>query len=239
MSLFSLNLSLVCLTGFLGQPQDWQHLSNKELGVKKVYSFVPKNFDSFDSFSDNFRNTVKTIAPPRILLGYSLGGRLALHLLLDNPLLWSGAIFISTHPGLQSEDEKITRKQTDAKWAEKFLVEPWEALMEQWESQALFHSSRYILKRSEADFDRFNLAACLKNFSLGLQQDFRAQLSSISLPILWMTGEFDPKFDALTKKLLFLNPNSRAMTIPNSGHRIPWEQPEIFQKAIYSFLNLH
>ena len=70
----------------------------------------------------------------RFLLGYSLGGRLAFHALLQQPELWQGAIIVSADPGLDSDcdgrrpvvDHRKSCLARDQQWSHKFLHEPWE-----------------------------------------------------------------------------------------------------------------
>ena len=65
---------------------------------------------------------------PHLLAGYSLGGRLALHVLLDRPALWSQVLLLSTHPGLTTEAERPPRLAHDLAWQERCL---WSVLSRQ------------------------------------------------------------------------------------------------------------
>jgi len=221
-------LPLVAVTGFLGKSADFASLK----------TFHPLELSAPNQGFYAYASELSRRVPQgSALLGYSLGGRLALHTLLANPTHYSAAIIVSAHPGLTTKQEREIRLQSDAVWAEAFLKEPWDDLMQKWESQEVFRSSRFILKRAEADFDRRALADCLFHYSLGKQEDLRSQLACLNMPILWMVGEKDEKFRAVSQPLKFSHPDSKVLIVADAGHRIPWEQAEQFQKAVYSFLS--
>src|SRR5690606_6539540 len=95
----------------------------------------------------------------RILVGYSLGGRIALHALRDSPDLWQAAVIISAHPGLVLEEDRVVRKKADQEWAKRFMHEDWDLLMKSWNSQPVFKNGSQPLLRHERDFDRKKLAS--------------------------------------------------------------------------------
>lgn len=229
--------TLIAAAGFLGKDEDWSGFFSERSEILTCHplSFPPSL--GFEGFAKKFNQLVEqTTKPPRLLLGYSLGGRQLLQALLANPALYSSAVFISTHFGLSDEKERAARLEKDLLWANKFLKLPWEALMEEWESQPVFDTSRYLLKRQEKDYERQALSDCLQHYSLGKQPYLKDSVEALSLPILWMTGERDEKFTALGRELKFKNPKSQVMTLPLSGHRAPWETPQPFKQAVYNFL---
>lgn len=205
--------SLHCLHGFLGLPSDWA------------------SFNLPDAYFPNLYSSQDISDKSGILLGYSLGGRIALHTLFQAPASWKGAIFISTHPGLQTIEEKEHRLQQDKAWAHRFRVEPWDPLMKEWDSQSVFQQSAPLM-RKESDFDREKLAFMLERWSLGHQEDFRPYIEKLNIPVLWIAGEHDTKFNSLIPNNLGKHPLSKSLIIPGAGHRVPWDQPALFQQAV-------
>jgi len=172
----------------------------------------------------------------KVLLGYSLGGRLALHALLDQPNLWDAAIIISANPGLENEEDRRLRCLHDAEWAGRFLSkEPWNTLMHDWNSQNVFSTSSSF-DRSEADFSRKMLADVLTGWSLGKQDDLKSSIQRITTPILWIAGEDDQKFSTIARSLTLFHPCSRVWIASNTGHRVPWQKAKIFQQHMEIFL---
>jgi 2-succinyl-6-hydroxy-2,4-cyclohexadiene-1-carboxylate synthase len=201
----------VALHSFLGSSDDWCHLTGDILS--------PVIFDpelGLKGWAKRFNQTRQSSGT---LIGYSMGGRLALHVLIDNPNLWERAVIISTHPGLKDEQEKEERLRSDREWAGRFETEPWDALMKAWNSQPVFLGSKQPL-REEKDYDRKRLAGMLRSFSLGLQDDFREEIARLPMPILWVVGERDLKFRMLASELKFQNPLSRVMVAVGAGHRV-------------------
>jgi 2-succinyl-6-hydroxy-2,4-cyclohexadiene-1-carboxylate synthase len=171
-----------------------------------------------------------------ILVGYSLGGRLALHALLQAPQKWRAAVLISTHPGLSSESERERRRAHDAQWAERFDGAPWETVIAQWNAQPVFAADRAVPPREENRFDRGKLALALRQWSLGSQTDLSDRLGELKLPVLWIAGELDSKFADLARRSAALCPQGRFSLIPGAGHRVLFDQPEGLAEAIQTFL---
>ena len=147
-----------------------------------------------------------------------MGGRLALHALLQNPNIWDSAILVSTHPGLISENERENRYQQDLKWAEKMRNDPWDTLLDDWNRQSALSTSVPIA-RHESEFDRLQLAKAMEIWSLGNQEDLRAMIAELEIPIRWVVGERDMKFCQLAKELCFKNIESKVVVVPKAGHR--------------------
>src|ERR1700722_16825830 len=100
-------MCLYALHGFLGLPSDWTHLF-KQMSTPLIDEIHAVDLFVEDPVALNVwgRNLkVPSTSGPRILLGYSLGGRLAMHALLGQTSKWDAAVMISAHPGLSSDEE--------------------------------------------------------------------------------------------------------------------------------------
>lgn len=152
---------------------------------------------------------------------------------MENPNLWHGAVFISTHPGyLKEEDEKRReRRESDAMWAYKFTHLPWDEVMREWNEQSIFSTSVSV-KREEKDYSRFELGSNLRNFSLADQDDQVELLALLDLPIFWLVGERDEKFIEASKRVRLKHEKSQIAWIPNAGHRLLWDAPQEVDKFL-------
>lgn len=166
----------------------------------------------------------------RILMGYSQGGRLGLHALLDNPVLWDGAVFISTHLGLKTVLERTKRLDVDASWAIHFEKESWEFLISAWNSREVFAKRLPPFRRQEPHYSREHLANMLRYWSLGHQEDLSTQIAQWPMPILWIVGEEDFAYKQLALSISLRHPKSQVWVVPNAGHRVPWDWPDFSQK---------
>ena len=231
-------MNLYALHGFLGTPQDWGILSSRNCFRDKVeaVNLLAYPIDSLESWAEHFTADVRkqSAETSNVLLGYSLGGRLALHCLLQDPSLWKAAIIVSAHCGLDSEEKKRERCLHDEKWACLFETLAWDELMQRWNAQEIFKSS--TLNREEEQFSRADLAKILRSLSLGKQQDLLPLIQSLSLPLLWITGENDTRFSQLAKTVHLKDPLSKMCAVPGAAHRVPWEQTESFIRIVERFL---
>ena len=239
-------MNLHFIHGFLGLPDDWQQFEDKFLPNSCIFhsidNFLPnlqyqdnyfkiwaKNFNAFIFEGDNFKNK------KNILIGYSLGGRLALHSLLEKNY-WDGIVIISANPGLTNEEENRLRIRNDENWASKFLNEPWDSVISAWNSQGVFSGQKNSLNRQEDKYNKNNLARMLTEFSLGRQENLRTLISSINIPAIWIAGEQDSKFASIASEIPSLNKNIKSVIVEQAGHRVPWENPEIFISICKNFI---
>ncbi len=216
------------LHGFLGQPSDWGMFDFVDCALEIVHS----ELDFFSWCQLYIHSRVSFTSNKNILLGYSLGGRLAMHLLLSAPTLWDAAIFVSAHPGLKYEPDRAARFLNDQRWAKRFLEDPWDELMCAWNENSVFCGFPE-LPRSEKNYDRKILAQQLTQWSLGNQEFLLDRLQQLSTPILYVAGENDTAYLKIAEKFRAF---SKVSIISDSAHRVPWDQPEKFTTQINQFL---
>ncbi len=161
-----------------------------------------------------------------VLLGYSMGGRLALDLLQRKR--FDKAIIISA--GLNAPDE--ARRQRDEEWARRFESEEWSSLMRAWSAQPVFGG--HVVARREEDFDRAELARQLREYSPAVLPPPRLEL--IETPVLWVAGERDAKYVDIAQRAVARLPDGDLWICPDAGHRVPWEQPQALVARIRDFI---
>lgn len=230
-------INVYCLHGLLGLPNDWEFLNSHFKGIHFHFVDIYKNFDpskGIKEFSQAFNSSVK-VGDTNLLIGYSMGGRLGLNALIDQPDLWSKAVFISTHPGLEREEARSSRILQDGIWAMRFLTEKWETLIEKWNQQSVFAYS-VQMEKNEMLFNRDLLADALTHWGLGQQENLRRHLKLLSLPVYWISGANDQKFCQLGKSLHFQHPDSKVLEIEQAGHRVPWDNQQAFVNIVKRFL---
>jgi len=171
-----------------------------------------------------------------MLLGYSLGGRLALHALLARPPQWRAAIVVSAHLGLSDPGARHERRASDAAWAERFRMDDWPTLLDAWNAREVFGNRAQALARPEAAYDRESLAHGLEGWSLGNQRDLRADLARLPMPMLWIAGADDDRYVAQGEQAAAHGPTVRLAVAPGAGHRVPWEAPKWFADTVVEFV---
>ncbi|RDB37215.1 MAG: hypothetical protein DCC88_00865 [Spirobacillus cienkowskii] len=236
------------LHGFLGLASDWHCFAKdfKEHDCKfhNIYDYLGKHENNqkkrcFYSWANNFNATVlhkNDTNQKNILIGYSLGGRLALHALIESKK-WDAAIIISANPGLLNNSDKQARILNDKLWSHRFLTEKWEFVLHLWNSQDIFLNSKINFNRAENNFNKIEIANILNKFSLGKQENLREKIKNLDIPILWLAGENDIKFIKILYEMKDINKKIEAKTILDSGHRSPWENQAEFVKISLNFIN--
>ena len=174
----------------------------------------------------------------RALLGYSMGGRLALHALLGKEHPWQAAVIVSAHPGLESQAERESRRASDAAWASKALMGNWQEFLKEWNAQPLLADA--AIRDSQATgslvMRRREIARSFVDWSLGAQEPLWDRLQEISIPVLWVAGENDTKFRALAERAVAEIPRATLAIAPGAGHRVPWEAEEWLADKVAHFL---
>lgn len=255
-------MTLHCMHGFLGAPRDWNDfaLSMTQVlpdlaapgAVIKADLFGADWLPEAQSLADwadaYCRRLVQAEAQSlpgsqglprtgRYLLGYSLGGRLALHMAVQRPSLWDGVIIVGANPGLDTEDARRQRRLHDEQWAQRFEMQPWDALLAAWDAQPVFAGKPALMPlRREADFSRARLAETLRRWSLGAQQPLWSALECFSRPLLWVAGAEDQGQGAICRRLQAAVPGLPLWVAGGAGHRVPWEQPQAFAARVGAFI---
>ena len=227
------------LHGFLGQSEDWfaceRHLDTR-WNTPALFSKAAPPIANFSTYLDQMisaANLSVTMPAKKIFVGYSMGGRLGLHLLQDHADKFDHFVFVSTHAGLQDENEKRLRLTQDEEWSKKILHQPWEKFIGEWNAQPVFKTKGLEPARFEKDFDVNKLSTAMKIWSLGFQNNLRPMIEKYQNKITWVVGSEDEKFiklsDDLLQKKILLN-----VSRIHAGHRILFENPkalcELLQK---------
>ena len=248
--------SILALPGALSGPQPLEAVGpdfatrGLAWSVRDILADIDDGCDGFDAMTARLVHATRGREKP-ILLGYSLGARLALHALCTAPGNWAGAIIVSGHPGLTSAPDRAARLAEDCQWAERVRDMPWESVLAAWEDRPVFAHGcpparwREDLRRAwQADRHalatrREAIARSLVVWSLGAQPDFRAMLTSCALPVLWLTGSGDVKFSGLGQEIAATTPGISHHMLPACGHRLPWEAPAATATAVAGWIAWH
>ncbi len=235
-------MTTFALHGNLGTTVDWQRYDffHGKSEALDLWAEADRGL-GLEAWAQNFCTRVRDEqvgdAKPW-LAGYSLGGRLAMHAIVEAPEMWSGAVIISAHPGLADEAERELRRQRDVEWAEKARGESWLDFLDEWNAQPVLdgepeadflEQQRHLAGRSECVARGFEL------WSLGSQRDLSDRLAACLFPVLWLTGSRDTTFTDLGAEMSDLLPNSEHRVLDGCGHRILQEAPQLAADAIRDF----
>lgn len=178
----------------------------------------------FPRFADRLVDEYAYDGRRPVLMGYSMGGRLAMNTLSLYPENWSGAILLSAHTGLVDSTEKESRLAADREWARRVREEPWADVLRAWNQQTVFADSPSLAGVERLESRREQIAAAFDNWSLGRQVDLKASLGRFTAPVLWITGEKDEKFTRLGREMTNVFRDCQHIAVPGCGHRVVTEE---------------
>ena len=221
---------VVFLHGLLGSQEDWQGvltlLQNfpqfRPLTIDLPFHGKSKNIacQDFADLRAQLHQTLMTLLgdTPFFLVGYSLGGRVALDYTfhVKNPHLL-GTILEGTNIGLKAEAERKARWQNDRYWANRFRTEPITQVLSDWYQQPVFAHldacKRSILIKKRQNNSGENIAQMLESTSLAKQQDYSDLLNTREKNITFFIGEKDQKFRQIALENQLVH-----RLIRNAGH---------------------
>lgn len=174
------------------------------------------------------------------LIGYSMGGRLALYLALQFPDRFLKTVLESASPGLKTEAERLARKQHDARLADR-LESNFPAFLADWYEQPLFRSLKQHPNFEQVIQQRLKnrpseLARSLRHLGTGEQPSLWNRLKVHQNPLLLLVGERDRKFASINQEMANDCKVAQLKIIPNAGHNIHVEDPQIFARFVHEFL---
>ncbi len=177
------------------------------------------------------------------LIGYSMGGRLALYIACRHPEKISRLILESASPGLKTAEERAARRTSDYALVNRIQQDGVEKFVDFWESIPLWESQKQLsaearqnLRQIRLDNNPAGLANSLRGMGTGQQPSLWSDLSQLTMPTLLITGEHDHKFCAIAADMQSHIPQVDHQTVKNAGHTVHLEQPSSWLALVGAFL---
>ncbi len=262
---FSLNVevrgqgpALVLLHGFTGAASGWG-----EFGRLLVHDFTtvaldivghgdsdaPAGIDHYrmEQAAHDLAAAAALAGFPRATwLGYSMGGRTALHVAAAHPEAVERLVVIGGSPGLATDAERQARIAADEELADRIEREGVPAFVDDWENLPLFASQRRMPREVQDDVragrlrcNPMGLANSLRGMGTGAQPPLFDRLASFSFPTLLLAGAEDAKFSAIAREMAADIPDAETHIIPDAGHAAQLEQPEQCAALVRAFIHHH
>jgi 2-succinyl-6-hydroxy-2,4-cyclohexadiene-1-carboxylate synthase len=245
---------LLLLHGFSGSSANWQPHVEEFAAHFRVVTVDLLGHGQTDSPADAERYAIEHAAadlmaildaldlPSAHLLGYSMGGRLALYTSLAYPARFSRLILESASPGLKTAAERQQRIEADEALARRIEGQGIPAFADYWTNLPLFATQppdvRIRLHEQRLHNTASGLANSLRGMGTGAQPSLWERLPELTLPTLLLCGALDAKFAAINAEMHALIPGSTLAVIPDAGHTIHAEQPDCFRTKVLCFLQM-
>lgn len=180
---------------------------------------------------------------PYDLIGYSMGGRIALHQALRAPDRVRRLVLESASPGLETEAERSARRRADSQLAASLEAEGVERFVDRWEALPLFASQARLAadirdahRARRLANDPRSLAAALRGLGTGSLPSLWERLDEVRMPVLLIAGALDQKFVAIGRRMERVMPDARLAIVPDAGHTVHLERPGRWLERVGGFL---
>lgn len=176
---------------------------------------------------------------PAVVVGYSMGGRMALHTALAHPERVGRLVLISATAGIDDEAERDARRASDEALATHIESVGVDTFVDEWLALPLFAGlppeGRYVEERRTNSAR--GLATSLRLAGTGAQEPLWSRLAELSMPVLVVAGQNDQKFAALAERLATgIGDNATLAIVGGAGHTVHLEQPTLTTDLIAAWL---
>jgi 2-succinyl-6-hydroxy-2,4-cyclohexadiene-1-carboxylate synthase len=244
----------VFLHGFMGSAADWEPVIATLADAYRCVAVdlpghgaslgLPPEAYAFAGAARRLRDTLDGLGIGRAaLVGYSMGGRLALYVALRHPERCAGLLLESASPGLRGAEERAARRRSDEALARRLEAGDFERFLEDWYRQPLFASlarDQELLRRTVAARRRNDpreLARSLRGMGTGGQPSLWEELPQLAVPALAVVGELDEKFVGIARRMAGRYPALEVAVAAGAGHNARAEAPDAYLEVLERFLD--
>jgi 2-succinyl-6-hydroxy-2,4-cyclohexadiene-1-carboxylate synthase len=248
------NPPVLFLHGFLGSGGDWEEVAKQLSG--RYLCIMPDlpGHGSNANLSSAPTLNYETVSAQLLelldeldldksrIVGYSMGGRIALYFAIHHPERVLQLVLESASPGIEGEEEREARREQDRASAGLLRAKGIDAFVERWYAMDLFASMRKNpgrfeqMKQARKQTDPAAMAAVIEAFSPGAQPPLWDQLGSLQVPVFLVAGEEDEKYVAISERMEQLLPDSARMVFPQAGHNAHLEDPKAYAEMLSACL---
>lgn len=179
---------------------------------------------------------------PAPYVGYSFGGRVALHLALARPDLVEALVLIGAHPGIEDEEERTARRRADDALADRLETVGLAAFLDEWLAQPLFADlgPEADQRAERLTNDAHGVAEALRRLGTGTQRPLWGELATLDVPLLYVAGALDERYTAIGRRVVAtVGGPAELVVVPDAGHAVHLARPKATAEAVADFLSRH
>ena len=230
---------VIFVPGFMQRGDAWAPVAGR---VGERYPSTCLDFRSH-SFEGRLGELREAAGPGAVPVGYSMGGRLALHLAVRDPERFAGLVTVGASPGIDDPVERERRRRDDealAAWMERSTIEE---VVARWERLPVFqHQSERLVEAQRPgrlSHDSKLLGHLLRTAGQGVLPGLWDDLGRLPIPVLALAGEHDERYITAARRIALLAPLGDALPVMGAGHAAQLEQPEAVAELLLEFLDQH
>lgn len=231
-------MSLVLLHGFTGAPASWSPIIDR---LRDVVVSMPALLGHADAPADarTWHEEIDRVAAlvdaraPAHVVGYSMGGRVALSLALRHPSLVRRLTLVGAGPGIEDAREREARRDADEHRARALEQHGLEAFVRAWEDEPIFATQRHLAEdvRARQRAIRLShraegLAASLRVLGQGAMPSLWGELERLDVPVQLVVGSEDAKLRGIAARMLERLPHATLRVVGGAGHDVGLERPD-------------
>ena len=226
---------LVFLHGFMGHASDWDEVRSQlpEFETRAI------NIEVATDWHGTVRSLTSLLTKNSIVVGYSMGARLALGIALEFPEQCAGLIFVSGNPGLESETERAEREIADEKLADRIAAGQLEPFLQKWYQSSVFATLPEEIRDQEIERklgrDAKHWPEILRVNSVSQQPNYWPRLHELVMPTWVVAGERDEKYKTIANRVGEVV-QIKVDLLPNCGHMVHREKPLELASLIRDFI---
>jgi 2-succinyl-6-hydroxy-2,4-cyclohexadiene-1-carboxylate synthase len=180
-----------------------------------------------------------TVATPAAWVGYSMGGRFALHVALRHPEAVTRLVLVSATGGIDEAEARAVRRRADEQLADRVEAEGVDSFVRWWLERPLFATlpPEAAALESRLNGSAAGLASSLRLAGTGTQEPLWLRLPALSMPVLVIAGSLDAAYVSAAHRLAdSIGSNAELAVIDGAGHACHLEKPDEFLRLIGPFL---
>ena len=246
--------AVLFLHGFMGSSADWREVM-AALGDRAfcVAADLPGHGASLGLSTEAYtiegsaRAVINTLDRLEVehptVVGYSMGGRLALFLALRYPGRCAGLFLESASPGLESASERAARRAADGSKAKRLESGDLEAFLGDWYRQPLFaplardENLLHRIVQARRSNEPGELARSLRGMGAGNQPSLWRELEGLRVPVLAVAGGLDEKYARASSRMAVISQRIQSELVRGVGHNVHDEAPAEYVTLLEGFLD--
>lgn len=227
--------------GFTQTRSSWMPVVHGLSGVRSTLVDAPGHGGSTDGSRSlpQAGDDIAETMPPGVLVGYSMGARMALHAALAHPDRVAALVLVSGTPGIESPEERAARRQSDETLAERIEAIGVPAFIDEWLANPMFAGldPATAMRTERLANTARGLADSLRHCGTGSQVDLWPLLPTLAMPLLVVCGADDAKFTAIAGRMHDLVPGSTLRVVAGAGHTVHLERTDEFVGVLSDWLS--